>query len=202
MTMTSMSIRQFSTTRFPRFLINKVGILKTFSTQAQSCTAKTKGKGNNHYGNGTRGGAWATTTTTTSAGGFAAAAAGLSLAGAASVTLMEADKRRKKDKNKVLSHYPQPATMVPKSGAGAPTTIPEGTRINSPPERPDLPIFTREEVAEHCDEDSLWYSFRGGVYDLTAFYQGHPGGAPVSNSVCLVVFVSTPSLYNLTLASI
>jgi hypothetical protein len=33
-------------------------------------------------------------------------------------------------------------------------------------------------VNEHCDEESLWYTFRGGVYDLTFFLNGHPGGAP------------------------
>ena len=31
---------------------------------------------------------------------------------------------------------------------------------NYPPPRPDLPTFTMEEVAEHADEDSLWYTFR------------------------------------------
>lgn len=51
---------------------------------------------------------------------------------------------------------------------------------NYPPPRPDLPVYTMEEVAEHADEDSLWYTFRGGVYDMTPFAQGHPGGFPVS----------------------
>ena len=31
---------------------------------------------------------------------------------------------------------------------------------NQPPPRPDLPTYTMEEVAEHADEDSLWYTFR------------------------------------------
>ena len=31
---------------------------------------------------------------------------------------------------------------------------------NYPPARPDLPTYTMEEVAEHADEDSLWYTFR------------------------------------------
>ena len=52
--------------------------------------------------------------------------------------------------------------------------------FNQPPPRPDLPTYSLEEVAEHCDEESLWYTFRGGVYDMTFFLQGHPGGAPVS----------------------
>lgn len=50
---------------------------------------------------------------------------------------------------------------------------------NYPPPRPDLPTFTMEEVSEHTDEDSMWFTFRGGVYDMTFFAQGHPGGAPV-----------------------
>jgi hypothetical protein len=51
---------------------------------------------------------------------------------------------------------------------------------NHPPPRAELPTYTMEEVSEHADEDSLWYTFRGGVYDLTFFAQGHPGGFPVS----------------------
>lgn len=38
---------------------------------------------------------------------------------------------------------------------------------NDPPPRPDLPTLTLEEVSEHSDEESLWYTFRGAVYDLT-----------------------------------
>ena len=57
---------------------------------------------------------------------------------------------------------------------------------NTPEARPDLPTIPLEEVAEHCDEDSLWYTFRGGVYDLTFFINGHPGGTPVSNHLIIV----------------
>ena len=89
---------------------------------------------------------------------------GASMAIGASVTFLEAP------------HFSQPDGMVP---TDTPTSIKKHPAVNSPPSRPDLPVFTREEVAEHCDEDSLWYTFRGGVYDLTSFYQGHPGGAPV-----------------------
>lgn len=49
---------------------------------------------------------------------------------------------------------------------------------NSPPPRPDLPTIPFEEVETHNDEDSMWFSFRGAVYDMTSFLQGHPGGAP------------------------
>lgn len=49
---------------------------------------------------------------------------------------------------------------------------------NTPAPRPDLPTIPLGEVAEHCEEDSLWYTFRGGIYDLTFFINGHPGGTP------------------------
>mmetsp|Transcript_9031 Transcript_9031/g.22031 ORF Transcript_9031/g.22031 Transcript_9031/m.22031 type:complete len:678 (+) Transcript_9031:359-2392(+) len=55
---------------------------------------------------------------------------------------------------------------------------PSKADFNQPPPRPDLPTFPLSEVQEHNDEDSLWYTFRGGVYDLTHFQQGHPGGLP------------------------
>lgn len=92
---------------------------------------------------------------------------GLGFATAGSITLMDAR----------APHYQQPKAMIPD---GTPTSVPKASIINTPLPRPDLPVFSCEEVAEHCDEDSLWYTFRGGVYDLTPFYQGHPGGAPVS----------------------
>lgn len=50
--------------------------------------------------------------------------------------------------------------------------------FNDPPSRPDLPTYSIDDVAEHCDESSLWYTFRGAVYDLTFFINGHPGGTP------------------------
>jgi hypothetical protein len=96
----------------------------------------------------------------------AVVALGLSAITATSVALMEQQK-------------PRPPTLMPAPGEDMPLTVPSKPRLNHPPPRPDLPIYTREEVAEHCDEDSLWYTFRGGVYDLTFFYNGHPGGSPV-----------------------
>ncbi|CAJ1943583.1 unnamed protein product [Cylindrotheca closterium] len=93
----------------------------------------------------------------------ALSALGASMAIGASMTLTEAPQ------------FSQPDAMIP---VETPTSIKDHPTVNSPPARPDLPVFTREEVSEHSDEDSLWYTFRGGVYDLTTFYQGHPGGAP------------------------
>jgi len=49
---------------------------------------------------------------------------------------------------------------------------------NDPPPRPDLPTFSLEDVAEHNDESSMWFTFRGAVYDMTFFINGHPGGTP------------------------
>ena len=50
---------------------------------------------------------------------------------------------------------------------------------NNPPKRPDLPTIPLEEVAEHNEEGDMWYTFRGAVYDMSFFLNGHPGGAPV-----------------------
>ena len=98
---------------------------------------------------------------------------GLTVATTGSVTYLDS----RKSANKSSSHYEQPIGIKPNKET--PTNILEPNRINQPPARPDLPIYTLDEVAEHTDPDSLWYTFRGGVYDLTPFYEGHPGGAPV-----------------------
>lgn len=57
-------------------------------------------------------------------------------------------------------------------------TDPTKPDYNQPPPRPDLPTIPLADVQEHNDESSLWYTFRGAVYDLTSFQQGHPGGLP------------------------
>lgn len=49
---------------------------------------------------------------------------------------------------------------------------------NSPPKCPDLPTIPLEHVAEHTEEGDMWYTFRGAVYDMSFFLNGHPGGAP------------------------
>jgi hypothetical protein len=59
---------------------------------------------------------------------------------------------------------------------------------NDPPPRPDLPTLSLEDVAEHNDEGSMWFTFRGAVYDMTFFINGHPGGTPVRNT-CQAVHV-------------
>lgn len=71
---------------------------------------------------------------------------------------------------------PKKAAVKPNAVFERPLTKPEDP--NNPPPRTDLPTIPLDEVAEHCDEDSLWYTFRGAVYDLTFFINGHPGGTP------------------------
>ena len=113
---------------------------------------------------------------------FAIAAA--ALAAGSAVTLLEAPPKQEDTQPYEFPNYKQ---------------INEG---NNPPPRPDLPTIPYEEVNEHCDEESLWYTFRGGVYDLTFFLNGHPGGAPrlVSWNLicCCALFDDLHTLCSLT----
>ena len=102
--------------------------------------------------------------------------AGAALLGAlsgATVTLLDASpppKERKVTASGKEANVKQPAHSKP--------TASVKHLDNRPPPRPDLPIYTREQVAEHCDEESMWFTYRGAVYDLTFFLHGHPGGTP------------------------
>lgn len=89
---------------------------------------------------------------------------------AGTVTLLEEAKHQKLPKQKYES--PEP---IPVHGKES-----HQTDYNDPPPRPDLPVIPLEEVAEHADEESMWFTFRGAVYDMTFFINGHPGGTPVS----------------------
>ena len=41
----------------------------------------------------------------------------------------------------------------------------------------DLPVYSLEEVAKHNKpETRMWVIFKGEVYDITDFAEGHPGG--------------------------
>lgn len=100
---------------------------------------------------------------------LAAAAAGALTAN--TVTLTEESKYRSRPEQK----YESPRS-IPVKGAES-----HHADYNDPPTRPDLPTISLEEVREHADEDSMWFTFRGAVYDLTFFKYGHPGGTPVSD---------------------
>lgn len=72
-------------------------------------------------------------------------------------------------------------TLPPQKYASPPAIKPHPIEgVNDPPQRPDLPTIPLEDVEDHCDEESMWFMFRGAVYDLTFFKNGHPGGTPVS----------------------
>ena len=107
------------------------------------------------------------------------AAAGLSL-GIASALLMSNSNGTTRAEADVTSNGKY-KTLPPQKYASPPAIKPHPIEgVNDPPPRPDLPTIPLEEVEEHCDEESMWFMFRGAVYDLTFFKNGHPGGTPVS----------------------
>jgi hypothetical protein len=103
------------------------------------------------------------------------AAALLGAAAAGTVTALEEDPS--KYQARPAQKYPSPEPNPIHSAAEEN----HQSQYNHPPPRHDLPTIAFDDVAEHCDESSLWYTFRGGVYDLTFFYHGHPSGEPVSS---------------------
>ena len=107
----------------------------------------------------------------TGAGAAALGAALLGASAATAVALLEESADRKYQ-TLPAQKYPSPEEP-PIHGSAS-----HQADYNDPPERPDLPTISLEDLAEHCEESSLWYSFRGAVYDLTFFINGHPGGTP------------------------
>ena len=94
------------------------------------------------------------------------AAMGAALFGAmtaGTMTLLEAKQKLPKQK------YTSPAPIVVHGKES------HHADYNDPPPRPDLPTYKLEDVAEHCDESSLWFTFRGAVYDMTFFLNGYVG---------------------------
>ena len=45
-----------------------------------------------------------------------------------------------------------------------------------PPRRPDLPLYKRADVARHNKPGDVWVTRADGVYDVSEFVAGHPGG--------------------------
>lgn len=87
------------------------------------------------------------------------------------LTLLE-EKEESKYRTLPKQKYPSPP-KAPVHGAES-----HHADLNNPPPRPDLPTIPMSEVEEHNTEDSLWFTFRGAVYDMTFFTLGHPGGTP------------------------
>ena len=42
-----------------------------------------------------------------------------------------------------------------------------------------IPLYTREQVAEHNNDDSLWVIIDNRVYDVTLWALSHPGGKEI-----------------------
>jgi len=53
----------------------------------------------------------------------------------------------------------------------------ERKKLPAPGKSDGLPIYTRADVAKHTRvEDKVWVTYKDGVYDITEFIEGHPGG--------------------------
>lgn len=68
---------------------------------------------------------------------------------------------------------PTAPTATPSAPQSAPPSLAGlgGVKVNG------LPHFGAEEVAKHkTAETGIWVTFREGVYDITEFVAGHPGG--------------------------
>lgn len=56
-----------------------------------------------------------------------------------------------------------------------------GGTVSAGRRRPDLPDYRRNEISQHLTADKrVWVTFGDGVYDITDFMVGHPGGDKIS----------------------
>lgn len=54
---------------------------------------------------------------------------------------------------------------------------PNGPFSHAGEEKPNLPFYTRQEIANHkTPETGIWVIYKNGVYDITQFVDEHPGG--------------------------
>uniref|UniRef100_A0A1I7TS86 Cytochrome b5 heme-binding domain-containing protein n=1 Tax=Caenorhabditis tropicalis TaxID=1561998 RepID=A0A1I7TS86_9PELO len=42
-----------------------------------------------------------------------------------------------------------------------------------------LKEYTRNQVEQHCTHDDLWIIFKGKVYNMTPYFNEHPGGLAI-----------------------
>jgi sulfite oxidase len=53
-----------------------------------------------------------------------------------------------------------------------------GPGVTAGAHRPELPTFSKDEVAKHRTKDTgIWVTYKDGVYDVTEWVDIHPGGA-------------------------
>lgn len=67
------------------------------------------------------------------------------------------------------------------------TTSQQATPLLADVQRDDLPTYNAEEIMKHDSKDSMWVTFRRGVYDVTTFLPEHPGGDQIMNAAGLSI---------------
>jgi len=86
--------------------------------------------------------------------------------------LKEGDEKETKVEKKV-------ETMTVKDESSSETKCeeaPPSLLPHPPPRRHDLPLFKRADVARHSQPGDVWVTRGDGVYDVSKFVTGHPGG--------------------------
>lgn len=76
-----------------------------------------------------------------------------------------------KEKRKEAKKDDSPSAAKCEEASPSPSLPP-----HPPPRRPDLPLYKRADVARHNQPGDVWVTRGDGVYDVSEFVAGHPGG--------------------------
>ncbi|MES2059604.1 MAG: cytochrome b5-like heme/steroid binding domain-containing protein [Patescibacteria group bacterium] len=88
--------------------------------------------------------------------------------------------------------------LLSRNGSGAPIAVPQDSYSNIPESNststaqnssPDIGApkageYTLADVSKHSNASSCWTTINGGVYDVTAWINQHPGGPEAILSLC------------------